>query len=130
MRSKSASRAGRSFFVSEKAGPWKATTTQGSVSDGHGTCAVTGPFAGGSCGIGSVFPPLFQPPQYFSTRAIVFAGSTSPATMIAVCSGRYQRSKKIFEYANWLGMSSMSLRKPIVVCLYVWTLKALSRVTS
>ena len=27
-------------------------------------------------------------------------------------------------------MSSMSLRKPIVVCLYVWTSNALSRMTS
>ncbi len=45
-------------------------------------------------------------------------------------SGRYHRAKNVLEYSNWLGMSSMSLRKPIVVCLYVWTLKAFSRCTS
>ena len=32
-------------------------------------------------------------------------------------SGRYQRSKNSREKANWLGMSSMSRRKPMVVCL-------------
>ena len=41
--------------------------------------------------------PGFQPPQYFSTSGITFAGSTSPATMTVVYSGRYQRSKKTFE---------------------------------
>ena len=45
-----------------------------------------------------------------------YSACTSPATITVVYSGRYQRSKKAFEYSNWLGMSSMSLRKPIVVC--------------
>jgi hypothetical protein len=47
-----------------------------------------------------------------------------------VYSGRYQREKKVFEYSSWLGMSSMSLMKPIVVCLYVCVVNAFSCWTS
>ncbi len=82
----------------------------------QGTCACTGPAGGGSTGMSTSYVPGFQGPQYFSTRGSTSSAVTSPATITVVCSGRYQRSKKSFEYSNWLGMSSMSLRKPIVVC--------------
>ena len=71
----------------------------------------------GSCGIAIFSPePGAQPPQYFSTSGITWSGSTSPAMITAVFSGRYQREKKVFEYSYWFGMSSMSSMKPIVVC--------------
>ena len=91
------SRAAHSRLVSEKAGPWKATVTHGSVGAFQGTCAFTGPAAGGSCGISTLYVPGFQPPQYFSTRGSTSAAVTSPATMTVVYSGRYQRSKNVFE---------------------------------
>ena len=109
--------AAASFSVSLNAGPRKATVTHGAVGVCQGTCAYWAPLAGGSCGIATRSPvPGFQPPQYFSTSGITLAGSTSPATMIAVFSGRYQRWKNVFEYSYWFGMSSMSSMKPIVVC--------------
>src|SRR5215212_681973 len=98
-------------------GPWNATVTQGRVGVGHGTCAYTGLVAGGSCGTSTFALPGFQSLQYFSTSENTRFGSTSPATITVTCSGRYQRSKKVFEYSYWFGMSSMSLMKPIVVCL-------------
>jgi hypothetical protein len=71
----------------------------------------------GSCGIAIFWPePGVQPPQYVSTSGMTLSGSTSPATITAVFSGRYQREKNVFEYAYWFGMSSMSSMKPIVVC--------------
>src|ERR1051325_6030668 len=101
--------------------------TQGSVLSGHGTRAYTGPFGADSCGMVTLNEPRFQPDQYFSTKGTTSAGFTSPAMISVVYSGRYQRSKKDFEYSNWLGMSSMSRINPMVVCLYVCAVKACSR---
>ena len=111
------STAAASFWVSLNAGPRKANVTQGAVGVCQGTCAYFAPVGTGSAGISTCSPlPGRQSPQYFSTSGSTRAGSTSPATMIAVFSGRYQRSKKVFEYSYWFGMSSMSSMKPIVVC--------------
>ena len=117
VRSISRSRDAYSFSVSEKAGAWKATATQGSVSVGQGTCAYTGPRGSGSCGMSTLYVPGFQSPQCFSTSGRTSSGVTSPATITAVYSGRYQRRKNSCAYWNWLGMSSMSRMKPMVVCL-------------
>ena len=48
------SRAAQSGAVSENAGAWKATDTQGRVGPFQGTCAFTGPVGGGSAGIATV----------------------------------------------------------------------------
>jgi hypothetical protein len=113
------SMAAASLRVSLKAGPWNVTATQGAVSDSHGTCTYAEAVGGGSCGIATFSPvPGCQEPQYFSTSGSTCAGSTSPAMMSAAFSGRYQREKKVFEYSYWLGMSSMSSMKPMVVCRY------------
>src|SRR5262252_5328261 len=107
-----------SLLCSSKAGPGNATVTSGSVSLGHGTCTYCDPFGAGSRGtLGGVAVPPFQPPQYFSMSGITPSAVTSPATMMVVYCGRYQRSKNTFEYSYSFGMFSMSWMKPIVVCL-------------
>src|SRR5262245_44902179 len=86
------SSAGGSLAVSVKAALGNATVTYGSVSVGHGTCTYFGPVGGGSFGTGGgAEPPLFQAPQCFSTMAITWSGTTSPATITVVYSGRYHR---------------------------------------
>src|SRR5687767_14361341 len=124
------SSAALSLLVSEKGWFRKATATSGLVGVCHATCAYFGPVAGGSFGTVALKLPRFQAPQYFCTSGITSAGVTSPATTIVVYSGRYHRSKNTFEYANWLGMSSMSSMKPIVVCPYVCFVNAVLRSVS
>src|SRR5262245_46920525 len=92
------SNAAVSFVFSLKAGPRNATLTYGGVSVGHGTWAWNGPAGFVSWGMaGGAAVPAFHPPQAFSTAAIVASGVTSPATMMVVNSGRYHRSKNVFE---------------------------------
>src|SRR5436309_3296835 len=112
------SREADSLPFSSNAGPGNATVTQGSVSLGHGTCTYIGPFGAGSFGIvvAAAAPP-FQAPQCFSIIGMTCGGVTSPATMSVAYCGRYHRWKNSFEYAYSLGMFSMSLMNPIVVCL-------------
>ena len=90
------------------------------MSLGHGTCTYCAAFGAGSFGISvAEGAPAVHPPQYFSTSGSTCSGVTSPATMSVVNCGRYQRWKNSFEYSYSFGMFSMSLMKPIVVCLYV-----------
>src|SRR5215467_3687939 len=113
------STAADSLPFSSNAGPGNATVTHGSVSLDHGTCTYLGPLGAGSFGIcTAVAEPPFQFPQYFSTSGSTRSGVTSPAMVTVVNCGRYQRSKNSLEYAYSFGMFSMSLMKPMVVCLY------------